>query len=177
MKSVHNWKQIKKQRKTPINPFKRSGNFLLRLGKRYFTDGSIPLDDQDMTGFHFLNFRYMNIESGLNAKELAKSAWQDVENTVIEAVGRSFSDRRKRLLENNKLSEEYFMKPSGKKKITNKLKTAISNKSLRKNKNIDEYLSNSRLINNQNNGGVSPHGNTFIGIKKSGIKSPAKMKV
>ena len=68
------------------------------------------------------------------------------------------------------------MKPAGKKRGTNKLKTAISSKSLKKKGNVDEYLSTSRIMNNPSHGGAA-HYNTFMGMKKSTIKSPNKIKL
>ena len=73
---------------------------------------------------------------------------------------------------NHKLSEEYFMKPIGKKKGANKAK-GNSSKSMKKKGNNDEYLSSSRILNTA----TSPHGNTFIGMKKSTIRSPNKVKL
>ena len=68
---------------------------------------------------------------------------------------------------NNRLSEEYFLKPAGKKKTnTHKLKTVMSSKSLKKRANIDEYLSTSKII-----------GGNIQCLKKSTIKSPNKMKI
>lgn len=72
------------------------------------------------------------------------------------------------------------MKPGNKKKNTPKLRTAVSSKSVKKNRG--EYLGCPGAANLGSSGVVnvpgesSPHGNTFIGMKGSAIKSPKKIK-
>ena len=84
----------------------------------------------------------------------------------LDNVGKSRERVQKK--RKKKLEEEYMIKPG--KKTSNKLKAAISLKSLKKEEPVKrkgEELSSSKQL---WNGGLSPHGNTFIGPKKSGIK-------